>query len=103
MYDENQIVQVKWNNNNKDWFESRGYVFTKRHELFDVIVKDLNPTSKQRIVATCDYCGNKYKTSFAALFNGRKVIQKDCCSHCTGKKTSEVSKKETCYKIYWTS
>lgn len=99
MYDENQIVQVKWNNNNKDWFESRGYVFTKRYEPFDVIVKDLNPTSKQRIVATCDYCGNKYETSFAVLFNGRKVIQKDCCTHCTGKKkTSEVSKKKRAIK-----
>lgn len=93
MYDENQIVQVKWNNNNKDWFESRGYVFTKRHEPFDVIVKDLNPTSKQRIAATCDYCGNKYETSFAVLFNGRKVIQKDCCPIALARKQVKYQKR----------
>lgn len=98
MYDENQVVQVKWNNNNKDWFESRGYTFTKRYDLFDVMVKDLSQTSKQRVIATCDYCGNEYETSFAVLFNGRKVIQKDCCPHCTGKKTSEVSKKKRAIK-----
>lgn len=91
MYDENQIVQMKWNTNNKEWFESKGYTFTKRYDLFNVAVKDLNPTSKQRIVAICDYCGNEYETSFAVLFNGRKVVQKDCCPCCTGKKTSEVS------------
>ena len=27
MYNENQIVQVKWNSNNKEWFESRGYIY----------------------------------------------------------------------------
>lgn len=94
MYDENKIVQIKWNNNNIEWFESKGYVFTKRYDLFDVLVKDLNPTSKQRIIAICDYCGNEYETSYAVLLNGRKVIRKDCCPHCTGKKTSEVSKKK---------
>lgn len=92
MYNENQIVQVRWNNNNKKWFESRGYVFTKRYDLFDVVLKDLNHTSKQRIVAVCDYCNKEYETSFAVLMDGRKVIQKDCCPNCTGKKSSDVSR-----------
>lgn len=91
MFDENQLVEIKWNSNNKEWFESKGYVFTKRYDVFLVKAKDLRSTSKCRIVAKCDYCGNEYETSFAVLINGRSVVQKDCCPNCTGKKTSEVS------------
>lgn len=92
MYDENQIVQVRWNNSNKEWYESKGYIFTKRNSFFDVYVKDLSPHSSKKINVVCDYCGNEYKTQYAMVVNGRKIIQKDCCSKCTGKKTSEVSK-----------
>lgn len=91
MYDESQIIKIRWNNTNREWYESKGYIFTKRNDFFDVYVKDLSITSKTRIQATCDYCGKNYETSFAVLKNGRKIIQKDCCPTCTGKKTSEVS------------
>ena len=91
VYNENQIVQVKWNNTNKEWYESKGYIFTKRNEIFDVYAKDLSPRSNARIQATCDYCGKNYETSFVVLKDGRKTIQKDCCPNCTGKKASEVS------------
>ena len=92
MYDENQIVQVKWNNNNKEWYESKGYIFTKRNNVFDIAVKDLMPHSNKKIIVTCDYCGKEYITQYNLILNGRDVIQKDCCPNCTGKKTSEVSK-----------
>lgn len=98
MYNENQLVQMKWNNNNKKWFESKGYMYTHSYDMFNVAAKDLPLTSKCRIIATCDYCGNKYETSFAVLMNGRKIISKDCCSCCTGKKTSEVSYKKRAKK-----
>lgn len=91
MYDENQIVQIRWNNSNREWYESKGYIFTKRNALFDVFAKDLSPGSQARIKANCDYCGDEYEPCFYIFMNGRKVIQKDCCSNCTGKKTSEVS------------
>lgn len=98
MFDENQIVQVRWNNTNKDWYESKGYVFTKRNAVFDVFAKDLSLRSSARIKANCDYCGEEYNTSFAVLIDGRKAIQKDCCCNCSGKKTSEVSKKKRAEK-----
>lgn len=91
MYNENQIIRIRWNNSNREWYESKGYIFTKRNAFFDVSAKDLSPGSSARIKANCDYCGDEYETCFAVLINGRKVIQKDCCSSCTGKKTSEVS------------
>lgn len=91
MYDGNQIVQIRWNNSNKEWYESKGYIFTKRNAFFDVLAKDLSLGSNARIKANCDYCGEEYEAYFIILMNGRKIIQKDCCRNCTGKKTSEVS------------
>lgn len=98
MFDENQIVQVRWNNSNREWYESKGYVFTKRNDFFDVKAKDLSPRSDAKIKATCDYCGEDYSAYFVILMDGRKVIKKDCCRNCTGKKTSEVSKRKRAEK-----
>ncbi len=92
MFDENQIVQVRWNNSNREWYESKGYVYTKRNDSFDVKVVDLSLRSNAKIKAICDYCGEEYNACFVVLMDGRKVIKKDCCSKCTGKKTSDVTK-----------
>ena len=98
MYDENQVVQVKWNNTNRDWYESKGYIYTKRYDSFAVRAKDLSPRSSARLQAVCDYCGDNYETCFVVLMDGRKMIKKDCCSNCTGKKTSDVSKQKRAEK-----
>lgn len=98
MFDENQIVQVRWNNSNREWYESKGYVFTKRNNFFDAKAKDLSPRSSARVKAICDYCGENYDAYFVILMDGRKVIEKDCCCNCTGKKASEVSKRKRAEK-----
>ena len=98
MYDENQIVQVRWNNSNREWYESKGYIFTNRNDYFDVFVKDLSPHSSKKIIVTCDYCGDVYETQYALITNGRKLISKDCCAYCTGKKTSDVSRQKRAIK-----
>lgn len=90
MFDDNQIVKVKWNNTNREWYESKGYIYTKRYDLFDVYVKDLSPRSNIKIRATCDYCGEDYETCFVVLMDGRKSVPKDCCSKCTGKKSNDL-------------
>lgn len=98
MFDENQIVQVRWNNTNKEWYESKGYVFTKRNDFLYVKAKDLSIHSNAKIKATCDYCGENYDAYFAILIDGRKVVKKDCCRNCTGKKASDVSKQKRANK-----
>lgn len=98
MWDENQVIQVKWNNTNKNWYESKGYVFTKRHDILDVYAKDLSSKSDARVKAVCDYCGEEYDTCFFILIKGRQIVQKDCCSHCVGKKASDVSRKKRANK-----
>lgn len=86
-----QLVDVKWNNTNKEWYENHGYVFTKRNSVFQVKAKDLKPGSNAKIHAVCDYCGEEYDTLYSLIYKGRSTIQKDCCSKCTGKKSSEIS------------
>lgn len=98
MYNENQVIQVKWNNSNREWYESKGYVYTKRNDIFDVYAKDLMIHSDKKINVICDYCGTEYNTQYALVISGRKIIQKDCCSKCTGKKTSDVSRQKRAKK-----
>lgn len=94
MFDVNQIVKIKWNNTNRDWYESKGYVYTKRYCEFEVKVGDLSPKSSCRINAVCDYCGNKYSTQYAVIMNGRNSIPKDACPHCAPLKANEINLKK---------
>lgn len=98
MFDENQVVQVRWNNTNKAWYESKGYIFTNRNDMFNVLAKDLSPKSSMKIKVVCDYCGYIYETQYAMITNGRKIVQKDCCVHCAGKKASDVSRQKRAIK-----
>ncbi|WP_332635070.1 hypothetical protein [Halalkalibacter flavus] len=57
MIKDNQKIQMTWNPSNKKHFVSRGYVFTKIYDEFQVEVEDLNEGSNKPIIITCDYCG----------------------------------------------
>lgn len=92
MYDENQIVQVRWNNCNKEWYESKGYTFTKFRDYFDVMVKDLMEHSSVQINVTCDYCNNNFTTQYVLITKGRKIYNKDACCCCASKKANDVSR-----------
>ena len=91
MYDENQIVQVKWERGNKRRYESLGYTYTKIGDILNVRVKDLARNAKVRITATCDYCGEEYTTLFGNLIRSREKINKDACIKCKKVKASEAT------------
>lgn len=65
MFNENQIVQIRWNNSNRDWYELKGYVYTKRNDFFNVVAKDLMPHSSKKVSVVCDYCGEEFNTQYA--------------------------------------
>lgn len=98
MYDENQIIKMRWNNFNQEWYESKGYKYNGKREEFDICVKDLPEHSSAKINATCDYCGDDYLTQYASIINGRKIIQKDACHHCATKKANEISRQKRAAK-----
>ena len=54
-----------------------GYTFEKAGVWRDVFI-------------SCDYCGAEFKRCKRSILNGRKIIQKDCCSMCI-----EIKKKES--------
>lgn len=100
MYDENQIVTIRWSNSNRKWFESKGYVYPGHRSTLDVPAKHISPRSAAKIKVTCDYCGNEYITQFDVLQKGRLTLPKDSCPHCAAKKANDVSKKKRARKNF---
>lgn len=99
MFDENQIVQARWNNTNRKWYESKGYVYTKRYEYFDVKAKDLPYNSKVYVKVTCDLCGKELDCS---MMNYNNRIDKDfyTCKKCTRKKVQLDNRAERAKKQF---
>lgn len=99
MYDENQIVQMKWERGNKRMYESKGYTFTKIGDVFDVFVRDLPSKSHTRINILCDYCGEEYSAKLDNITKSRKTLNKDACSKCKTKKKSEILREKNAKKL----
>lgn len=93
-----QKVEVKWNSANKDWYQSKGYTYTKTGDTFEAEINDLSKGSHSLVEFICDYCkgrnqnDNKDKIRvFKELIKARKTINKDCCNdiECGHKKAKE--------------
>lgn len=99
---ENQLVEVKWCNPTRKWYESKGYKFTKQNETFYVKVDDLQPTSTCKVKVVCDYCGENVLTGFGNYMKGTKnQTIKYACSKCGSKKQNELyHDKGKYYKIF---
>lgn len=50
-------IKIKWNPSNRKWFESKGYIFTKWKDEFEIKVEDLTKGSQQHVNVQCDECG----------------------------------------------
>ena len=92
MFDENQLVQVKWSNKTRRWFESKGYLFTAYGDNFFVKAKDLSDGSGKKVKVICDYCGKEYEVVYCD-YNNREDKTKDVCGRkCRALKQYENSK-----------
>lgn len=89
MFDENQLVEMRWSNFHKQWYVDKGYQYTKQGDVFYVKAKDMKPSSQKHVNVICDYCGNEYTTAYKAIVKGRASGEKDCCHSCCGKKANE--------------
>lgn len=81
-----QKVKIKWNGNNRKYYESLGYKWTKANDEFSINVDELMKGSKVHVKLICDYCKEKILTR-----EYREVIKniKHCCNKCIGKKIIE--------------
>lgn len=58
---EEQKALAKWHYSNKEWFISKGYVFTNFGDEFEVNYIDLMVSSKVNIFLKCDNCSEEFK------------------------------------------
>lgn len=83
---ENQLIEVKWNNLTKRWYEDRRYVFTKQYDIFYVKPEDLTPSTKRKVKVECDCCGKIYELAYADYLKNIKSGGYVACNKCKGKK-----------------
>lgn len=92
-----KTATVKWHSVLKKYFESKGYVFTKMGDEFEVKVEHLTKGSFSLVEYRCDYCKGDNQTDqisrmrkYSDLIKMRKTGL-DCCGHmeCKAKKISE--------------
>lgn len=90
-----QFVKIKWNSANKQYYEKKGYKYTKVKEQFEVNVLDLPINSRIKVNAICDYCGAEHITLFK-IANPNKIVKyksehKICCKKCWFIKVKDVN------------
>lgn len=74
-----EMIEMKWNNKNIDWYQSKGYIFTKRNDVFMVHTKDLSLKSNKEVTVKCDRCGEIIRKSFYNHDNNTNI---DYCKPC---------------------
>ena len=79
-----QKVKVKWTGNTRKHYESKGYIYTKNLDEFDVAVEDLTNGSMTMVNIKCDYCDNIVSMAYKEYFKKHKnkpYCCKDCLQH----------------------
>lgn len=87
---ENQLVEVKWCNPVKKWYEERGYQFTKNRDSFVVRAEDLPITSQHKVDVKCDRCGIIKHLMYYDYQKSLKKYGKYYCRNCANKITQQI-------------
>lgn len=91
----NQLIKVKWHYTNKDYYVSKGYVFTHFNDDFYVKAEHLNPTSHIKVKVKCDHCDKEFMRSYRDYIKEHSQLYGDCC-----RIHSRLKAKDTCQKLY---
>lgn len=76
---EDQLVEVKWHYSNREWYEEKGYVFTKNKDTFYVKVDELMDSSKANVKVICDMCGEEGVKKYTFIrFKENHFCDRDC-------------------------
>lgn len=88
-----KIVMVRWNGYTRNWYENKGYIWTKQNDSFKCKIEDVQINSTIKVEAKCDYCNETYYPEYRRLLDARKTINKDCCNNrqCMIQKSKEVT------------
>lgn len=93
----NQFLEIKWAARNKNYYENKGYKYTKIGDIFKISVFDLTPKNKCKIEVICDYCNEPYYPTYDNYLKCKSNLycDKDCCVKC-----SPLKQKEVCVNKY---
>lgn len=81
----NQEVEVYWRQNNRKYYEDKGYKFSSFKDALLVKVDDLPITSQQKVDVICDECGKMNRIGYSTYIkniqhnNGKYICHP--CSH----------------------
>ena len=91
MFDEKQLVEMKWAHKTRKYYESKGYEFTNYGDVFFVKAKDLQRGASARVKVICDFCGDEIYVSFVN-YNRRSNKNVDACNKCKVQKQWDGNK-----------
>lgn len=97
----NQYVIVKWHPKNKEYYISKGYIFTKMKDEFQVKVEHLPLQSHALVKVQCDFCGEIVDVKFQNYNNRGKYSDGYSCTKCKTKKAKQSFKNR--YGVDWIS
>lgn len=99
---DNQLIDKKWSNRTRQWYEDKGYIFTKTSDIFIVKAEDLSPGATDKVDVRCDYCGKvvpvKWRDYYRRYVEGGDLIY--ACENCRQQKTSDVYKSQRLSEQY---
>lgn len=90
----NQYYQVRWHYKNKEYYENKGYKFTKFGDFFEVKAEDLYAETHQEVEVQCDVCGKIMRRSFRLYLREHDAEFGDTCMKCDKEKKIRTNKKK---------
>lgn len=75
-----KTVIIKWNSKHKKYYESKGYIFTKWKDEFEVKIEDLPDNSHALVDIQCDGCGEILENIWWQ--NYKKYVKEDGKYYC---------------------
>lgn len=91
MIDLNQLVETSWNITTREWYESKGYTFTKYRDKFLVKAFNLPSGSTIKVKVKCDYCGKEKSIPYSKYLQSTKNYPyKYACSECGTEKMNDT-------------
>lgn len=96
-----KTVKMRWNSRNKNYYEGKGYIFTKLNDEFEVSVKDLNTNSHVYINLQCDVCGKLGSRSYKDYCN--RTYEEYLCSDCANRRYGAKNRIKKYLNIHSTS
>lgn len=80
-----KTVIMKWHSSNKQWYESKGYIFTKFRDEFEVKTEDLQDGSNIKVKVQCDNCNKIYFVHWYYYNKQFLKFKKTSCKFCAYK------------------